>query len=55
MKKIASDVKLGEGVKLHEFINLYGCDGCEIGDNTKIRTLVEIQKGAKTAIGFWQI
>ncbi len=44
MKKIASDVKLGEGVKIYDFVNLYGC---EIGDNTKIGTFVEIQKGAK--------
>jgi acetyltransferase-like isoleucine patch superfamily enzyme len=41
---IASDVKLGENVKLSEFINLYGC---EIGDETKIGAFVEIQKGAK--------
>jgi acetyltransferase-like isoleucine patch superfamily enzyme len=41
---IAPDVKLGQGVKLSKFINLYGC---EIGDNTKIGAFVEIQKGAK--------
>jgi acetyltransferase-like isoleucine patch superfamily enzyme len=40
---IAPDVKLGEGVKLSKFINLYGC---EIGDNTKIGAFVEIQKKA---------
>ena len=44
MKNIAPDVKLGEGVKIYDFVNLYGC---EIGDNTKIGTFVEIQKGAK--------
>ena len=44
MKKIASDVKTGENVKIYDFVNLYGC---EIGDNTKIGTFVEIQKGAK--------
>jgi UDP-2-acetamido-3-amino-2,3-dideoxy-glucuronate N-acetyltransferase len=44
MKKIASDVKLGKNVKIYEFVNLYGC---EIGDNTRIGTFVEIQKGAK--------
>ena len=44
MKKIASDVKLGRDVKICEFVNLYGC---EIGDNTRIGTFVEIQKGAK--------
>ena len=41
---IAPDVKLGAGVKLARFINLYGC---EIGDETKIGTFVEIQKNAK--------
>jgi acetyltransferase-like isoleucine patch superfamily enzyme len=40
---IASDVKLGAGVKLSKFINLYGC---EIGDHTKIGAFVEIQKNA---------
>lgn len=40
---IADDVKLGNGVKLSKFINLYGC---EIGDETKIGAFVEIQKNA---------
>lgn len=40
---IATDVKLGRGVKLSKFINLYGC---EIGDETKIGAFVEIQKNA---------
>lgn len=40
---IAADVKLGEGVKLSKFINLYGC---VVGDNTKIGAFVEIQKNA---------
>lgn len=40
---IAPDVKLGNGVKLSKFINLYGCT---IGDNTKIGACVEIQKNA---------
>lgn len=40
---ITSDVKLGTGVKLSRFINLYGC---EIGENTKIGAFVEIQKNA---------
>jgi acetyltransferase-like isoleucine patch superfamily enzyme len=44
MKKIAPDVKLGKGVKLYDFVNLYGC---EVGDNTRIGTFVEIQKNAK--------
>lgn len=40
---IAPDVKLGRDVIIHNFVNLYGC---EIGDNTKIGSFVEIQKGA---------
>ena len=41
---IAPDVKLGKNVKLAKFINLYGC---EIGDETKIGTFVEVQKNAR--------
>ena len=40
---IAPDVKLGQGVRLSKFINLYGC---AIGDDTKIGAFVEIQKNA---------
>ncbi len=40
---IAPDVKLGKDVKLARFVNLYGC---EVGDETKIGTFVEIQKNA---------
>jgi acetyltransferase-like isoleucine patch superfamily enzyme len=40
---ISADVKLGQGVKLSQFINLYGC---AVGDNTKIGAFVEIQKNA---------
>lgn len=42
--KIAPDVKLGKDVKIYGFVNLYGC---EIGDETKIGTFVEIQKGVR--------
>ena len=42
-RKIAPDVQFGENVKVYDFTNLYGC---EIGDDTKIGTFVEIQKGA---------
>src|SRR5688572_3304338 len=42
--QIAPDVKLGKGVRIFGFTNLYGC---EIGDDVKIGTFVEIQKGAK--------
>jgi acetyltransferase-like isoleucine patch superfamily enzyme len=41
---VAADVKLGTGVRLARFVNLYGC---EIGDETKIGTFVEIQKDAR--------
>lgn len=41
---IAPDVKLGENVKIYAFTNLYGC---EVGDDSKIGTFVEVQKGAK--------
>jgi UDP-2-acetamido-3-amino-2,3-dideoxy-glucuronate N-acetyltransferase len=42
---VASDVKLGDGVKIHHatLVNLYGCS---IGDHTKIGAFVEIQKNA---------
>jgi UDP-2-acetamido-3-amino-2,3-dideoxy-glucuronate N-acetyltransferase len=42
--RIAPDVKLGRDVKLYAFVNLYGC---EIGDESKIGTFVEIQKGVR--------
>jgi acetyltransferase-like isoleucine patch superfamily enzyme len=41
---IAPDVKLGRDVKIHHFVNLYGC---EIGDGTSIGSFVEIQKRAR--------
>ena len=43
-QKIAPDVKFGRNVRIHGFVNLYGC---EIGDDVKIGTFVEIQKGAR--------
>lgn len=43
-RRIASDVKLGKNVRIYDFTNLYGC---EIGDEVKIGTFVEIQKGVK--------
>lgn len=42
--RVAPDVKLGRDVKIHAFVNLYGC---EIGDESRIGTFVEIQKGAR--------
>src|ERR1035437_5672201 len=44
LQRIAPDVKLGLNVRIFSFTNLYGC---EIGDDVKIGTFVEIQKGAK--------
>jgi acetyltransferase-like isoleucine patch superfamily enzyme len=41
--RIAPDVKLGSNVKIHAFVNLYGC---EIDDDSRVGTFVEIQKGA---------
>ena len=41
---IAPDVKLGRDVKIHHFVNLYGC---EIGDASTIGSFVEIQKQAR--------
>jgi acetyltransferase-like isoleucine patch superfamily enzyme len=43
-QRIASDVKLGKNTRVFAFVNLYGC---EIGDDVKIGTFVEIQKGVK--------
>jgi len=41
---ITPDVKLGQGVRIYAFTNLYGC---EVDDDSKIGTFVEIQKGAR--------
>jgi acetyltransferase-like isoleucine patch superfamily enzyme len=43
-QRIAPDVKLGKNVRIYDFTNLYGC---EIGDDVKIGTFVEVQKGSK--------
>jgi acetyltransferase-like isoleucine patch superfamily enzyme len=37
-------VVLGRNVRIYGFVNLYGC---QIGDDTKIGSFVEIQKGVK--------
>jgi acetyltransferase-like isoleucine patch superfamily enzyme len=42
--RVAPDVKLGAGVRIFAFVNLYGC---VVGDNSKIGTFVEIQKGVE--------
>jgi len=44
LQRIAPDVKLGQNVRIYSFTNLYGC---EIGDDVKIGTFVEVQKGVK--------
>ena len=44
LRQIAANVRLGKNVCIYDFTNLYGC---EIGDDVKIGTFVEIQKGAK--------
>lgn len=41
---VAPDVRIGSNVRLSKFLNLYGC---EVGDDTKIGSFVEIQKNAK--------
>jgi UDP-2-acetamido-3-amino-2,3-dideoxy-glucuronate N-acetyltransferase len=38
---VADDVTLGRDVAIFEFVNLYGC---EIGDESRIGTFVEIQR-----------
>jgi UDP-2-acetamido-3-amino-2,3-dideoxy-glucuronate N-acetyltransferase len=43
-QRIADDVVLGEDVRIHDFVNLYGC---EIGDGSRIGPFVEIQRGVK--------
>jgi acetyltransferase-like isoleucine patch superfamily enzyme len=42
--RIAPDVRLGKNVRVFAFVNLYGC---EVGDDSRIGTFVEIQKGAR--------
>jgi acetyltransferase-like isoleucine patch superfamily enzyme len=42
--RVAPDVKLGQNVRIHAFVNLYGC---EIGNETRIGAFVEIQKNAR--------
>ena len=43
-QRIAPDVKIGKRSKIYAFTNLYGC---ELGDDVKVGTFVEIQKGAR--------
>ena len=39
--RVAPDVKFGSNVRIHGFVNLYGCS---IGDNSRVGAFVEIQK-----------
>ncbi len=41
-QRIADDVVLGQNVVIRDFVNLYGCT---IGDNSRVGTFVEIQRG----------
>jgi UDP-2-acetamido-3-amino-2,3-dideoxy-glucuronate N-acetyltransferase len=43
-QRVAPDVVLGRDVRLAAFVNLYGC---EIGDESRVGTFVEIQRGAR--------
>lgn len=42
-RKSLVNVKVGQGVRIFNFVNAYGCS---IGDNSKVGSFVEIQKGA---------
>lgn len=42
-KQSINNIRIGEGVKIYDFVNLYGCS---IDDGSKIGTFVEIQRGA---------
>ena len=42
-QSIASDVVLGEGATVHEFVNLYGC---RVGAYSRVGAFVEIQRDA---------
>jgi len=42
-RQVLRDVKIGDNVKIYNFVNAYGCT---IDDGTKIGSFVEIQKGA---------
>ena len=44
MYSSVKNVKIGDSVQIHKFVNVYGC---EIGGNTTIGSYVEIQKNAK--------
>lgn len=41
-KQVLRNVRIGEGVKIFNFVNAYEC---EIGENSRVGAFVEIQKG----------
>jgi UDP-2-acetamido-3-amino-2,3-dideoxy-glucuronate N-acetyltransferase len=41
--RLISEVEFGKNVVVHAFANLYGC---RIGDDTRVGTFVEVQRGA---------
>jgi len=43
-RRVLADVRVGRNVRIYNFVNAYGC---EIGDDTRIGTFVEIQKNAR--------
>ncbi len=43
-RQVLKNVMVGKDVKIFNFVNAYGCI---IGDNTKVGSFVEIQKGAE--------
>ena len=45
--RVAPDVELGRDVKLYAFVNLYGC---RVGDETRVGTFVEIQRGVEVGV-----
>ncbi|RLF49501.1 MAG: N-acetyltransferase [Thermoplasmata archaeon] len=46
--QIIKDCRIGKNTVIRNFVNLYGC---EIGDNCKIASYVEIQRGVKIGNG----
>ena len=44
LKQSINNVLVGEGVKIYDFVNAYGC---KIGSGTKVGTFVEIQAGVE--------
>jgi acetyltransferase-like isoleucine patch superfamily enzyme len=43
-RQVIKNVRAGENVRFFNFVNVYGCT---LGDNTKVGSFVEIQKGAR--------